>query len=74
MMSVVLELAPNLFPFVQPSYSYSTTFSLFGGSEILQSSEGVHQGDNLGLLLFCISLSLSAPLSNEIRSVYPLHR
>ena len=72
MMSVVLELAPNLFPFVQPSYS--TPFSLFGGSEILQSSEGVHQGDTLGLLLFCISLSLSAPLSNEIRSVYPLHR
>ena len=54
MLTAVSVLAPDLLPFVHSTYSSPS--SLFWGDKILQSSEGVQQGDPLGPLLFCLSL------------------
>ena len=54
MLSSVGELAPDILPFVHSAYSSPS--SLYCGNDILQSSEGVQQGDPLGPLLFCLSL------------------
>ena len=35
---------------------YSSPLLLFCGDKIIQSSEGVQQGDPLGSLLFCLSI------------------
>ena len=59
MLSSVGELAPDILPFVHSAYSSPS--SLYCGNDILQSSEGVQQGDPLGPLLFCLSLYSSTP-------------
>ena len=52
MLTAVGELVPELFPFVHSAYSSPS--SLFFGDSVLDSSEGVQQGDPLGPLLFCL--------------------
>ena len=54
MLLAVQELAPALYPFVHSSYSSPS--SLFWHDSVLQSAEGVQQGDPLGPLLFCLSI------------------
>ena len=54
MLLAVKDLAPNLLPFVHSVYCSS--YSLFWGTEIIQSSEGVQQGDPHGPLLFCLTI------------------
>ena len=52
MLIAVKEVVPMLLPFVHSAYSTSST--LFWGNKILESAEGVQQGDPLGPLLFCL--------------------
>ena len=53
MLEAVQHLAPSIYPFVHSVYSSS---SLFWSDKIIQSSEGVQQGDPLGPLLFCLTI------------------
>ena len=51
--------------------SYSTTSLLFWGDKVLESSEGVQQGDPLGPLLFCLSIhSLTSQLVSDFKVFY----
>ena len=69
MLSSVGELAPNILPFVHAAY-FSPS-SLNCGNDILQSSEGVQQGDLLGPLLFCLSLyHLHSQMRSEFCILY----
>ena len=69
MLEAVQDLAPELFPFVHSAYSSPS--SLFWGDKILQSSEGVQQGDPLGPLLFCLSIHrLCSQLKSELCLCY----
>ena len=69
MLEAVQDLAPELFPFVHSAYSSPS--SLFWGDKILQSSEGVQQGDPLGPLLFCLSIHrLCSQLKSELWLCY----
>ena len=54
MLTAVRDLVPTLFPFIHSVYSSPSL--LFWGDKIIQSSEGVQQGDPLGSLLFCLSI------------------
>lgn len=54
MLIAVKALAPDLYHFVHSSYSSPSL--LFWSDEILQSSEGIQQGDPLGHLLFCLTV------------------
>ena len=54
MVAAVEELVPELLPLVLSAYSSPS--SLFFGEEIIQSSEGVKQGDSLGPLPFCLTI------------------
>ena len=54
MLTVVKDAAPDLFRFV--SSAYERPSSLFYGDHIIQSAEGVQQGDPLGPLLFCLTI------------------
>ena len=54
MLTAVRDLVPMLFPFIHSVYSSPSL--LFWGDKIIQSSEGVQQGDPLGSLLFCLSI------------------
>ena len=65
MLLAVRELAPALYPFVHSSYSSPS--SLFWHDSILQSAEGVQQGDPLGPLLFCLSIH---DLCSQLRSEF----
>ena len=69
MLSSVGELAPDILPFVHSAYSSPS--SLYCGYDILQSSEGVQQGDPLGPLLFCLSLyHLHSQMRSEFCILY----
>ena len=54
MLEAVQRLAPSIYPFVHSVYSSPS--SLFWSDKIIQSSEGVQQGDPLGPLLFCLTI------------------
>ena len=54
MLMAVREMVPELFPLIH--LAYSSPSCLFFGESILQSSEGVQQGDPLGPLLFCLTI------------------
>ena len=69
MLLAVRELAPALYPFVHSSYSSPS--SLFWHNSVLQSAEGVQQGDPLGPLLFCLSIhDLCFQLKSEFNVWY----
>ena len=69
MLKAVEELVPDLLPFVHSVYCKPS--SLFLGDKILQSSEGVQQGDPLGPLLFCLTIHhLTLQLSSEFCVFY----
>ena len=69
MLSSVGELAPDILPFIHSAYSSPS--SLYCGNDILQSSEGVQQGDLLGPLLFCLSLyHLHSQMRSEFCILY----
>ena len=63
MLQAVQKLAPDLLPFVHASYSSPS--SLFWWDKIIQSAEGVQQGDPLGPLLFCLTIH---PLVSQLKS------
>ena len=52
MLHACLEYAPDIYPLVHSAYAKPT--HLFLGNNIMNSSEGVQQGDPLGPLLFCL--------------------
>ena len=52
--SAVKELAPTIFPYVLSCYSAPS--SLFWEDYVIESREGVQQGDPLGPLLFCLAI------------------
>jgi len=65
MLKAVEELVPDLLPFVHSVYCKPS--SLFWGDKILQSSEGVQQGDPLDTLLFCLTIHhLTLQLRSEL--------
>ena len=64
MLQAVQSFAPDLLPFVHSSYSSSA--SLFWNDRIIQSAEGVQQGDPLGPLLF-LPHNLPISVSAEVR-------
>ena len=69
MLEAVLKHAHELFPFVHSAYSSSS--SLFWGDKIIQSAEGVQQGDPLGPLLFCLGIhQMCTQLEAEISLFY----
>ena len=55
MLKAVMELAPDLFPLVHSAYSSPSL--LFWGDKLLQSAEGMQQGDPFGPLLFCLTIN-----------------
>ena len=54
MLKAVMQLEPDLFPLVHLAYSSPSV--LFWGDRLLQSAEGMQQGDPLGPLLFCLTI------------------
>ena len=69
MLSAVLKNAPEIYPLVHSAYSQST--NLFFGNHIIQSSEGVQQGDPLGPLLFCLAIrEMTTRLSSSFKVFY----
>ena len=54
MLEAVCELAPDIYPLVHTAYS--TPSSLRWKDKIIESDEGLQQGDPLGPLLFCLTL------------------
>ena len=69
MLLAVKDLAPSLLPFVHSVYCSPS--SLFWGTEVIQSSEGVQQGDPLGPLLFCLTIhNMCSQLKSELRMFY----
>ena len=71
MIDVVQQSTPEMFSFI--SSAYASPSHLFCGDNILQSAEGVQQGDPLGPLLFCITTQqLILNLRSEF-SVFYLH-
>ena len=64
MMQAMKELCSDLFPLVYSSYASPSL--LFWSDKIINSAEGVQQGDPLGSLLFCLTIhSLVSHLSSE---------
>ncbi len=69
MLAAVSEKAPELFPLIHSAYG--TPFSLFIGDTIIQSSEGIQQGDQLGPLLFCLTtMEIMEQLRSELIIFY----
>ena len=69
MLEATLALAPDLFPFAHSVYSSPS--SLYWGDRIIQSAEGVQQGDPLGPLLFCLTIhKIISQLHSELRIAY----
>ena len=64
-LEAVRSTCPELFHFVYSAYS--TPSSLFCGEYILQSEEGVQQGDPLGPLLFCLTIH---PMISQLQSEF----
>ena len=54
MLEAVKHSAPELFPFIYSAYAKPS--HLFCGDQVIQSAEGVQQGDPLGSLLFCMTI------------------
>ena len=69
MLSSTLAKSPGIFPFVHSAYSQSSI--LFFGDNIIESSEGVQQGDPLGPLLFCLSIhDMVSRIKSEFKVFY----
>ena len=69
MLEAVHHLAPSIYSFVHSVYSSSS--SLFWSDKIIQSSEGVQQGDPLGPLLFCLTIHhMCSSLKSELCIFY----
>ena len=69
MLQAVEELAPSLLPFVHSAYSSPSI--LFWEDRVMESSEGVQQGDPLGPLLFCLTIHhLTTLLISPFRLFY----
>ena len=69
MLAAVSEKAPELFPFIHSAYG--TPSSLFIGDTIIQSAEGIQQGDPLGPLLFCLTtMEIMEQLRSELIIFY----
>ena len=69
MLQSVLSHAPALYQFVHSAYSQPSL--LFFGNNIIQSAEGVQQGDPLGPLLFSLAIHhLILSLRSEFRIFY----
>ena len=65
----VKDLAPIWLPFVHSVYSSPS--SLFWGTEIIQSSEVVQQGDPLWTSAFCLTIhNMCSQLKSELRMFY----
>ena len=72
MLLAVEEFIPELLPFVHSVYCDSS--SLMWGDEVVESAEGVQQGDPLGPLLFCLSIhKMGAKLKSELAVFYLDH-
>ena len=68
-LEAVQRLAPSIYPFVHSVYSSPS--SLFWRDKIIQSSEGVQQGDPLGPLLFCLTIHhVCSQLKSELCIFY----
>ena len=65
MLESVKEVAPELFTFIHAAYGQPSL--LFCGDCVLESAEGVQQGDPLGPLLFCLTIQ---PLILKLRSEF----
>ena len=60
---------PELFPFIHSAYG--TPSSLFIGDTVIQSAEGIQQGDPLGPLLFCLTtMEIMEQLRSELIIFY----
>lgn len=69
MFLAVKEHAPELLPLVLSAYSSPS--SLFCGDSVINSCEGVQQGDPLGPLLFCLTIHAVVPeLKSELQVLY----
>ena len=69
MMAAVRQKVPELFTLVYSAYSAPS--SLFVGDTVIQSAEGVQQGDPLGPLLFCITtIGIMEHLRSELYIFY----
>ena len=69
MLESVKEYAPELFTFILSAYEQPSL--LLYGDQILESSEGVQQGDSLGPLLFCLAIQpLIVKLQSEFSVFY----
>ena len=69
MLEAVQKFTPELATFVHSAYSSPS--SLFWEDEIIQSAEGVQQGDPLGPLLFCLTIhELCSHLKSELCLFY----
>ena len=64
-LQAVRDSCPELYHFV--GSAYCTPSSVFCGDHILQSEEGVQQGDPLVPLLFCLTIH---PLVSQLRSEF----
>ena len=65
MLEAVSQFAPDLYPFVHSAYEKPS--SLFYGDSVIQSEEGIQQGDPLGPLLFCLAIH---PMVLQLRSEF----
>ena len=69
MLETTTKALPEAFAFINAAYSAPST--LFYGSDLLSSEEGVQQGDPLGPLLFCLTLNpVITDCSSELRIAY----
>ena len=64
-LSQVTDLVPQPFPFVHSAYG--TPYTLYWGATLLQTAEGVQQGDPLGAFLFCLAIH---PLTEQLISKF----
>ena len=71
MLIAVKDSIPELFRFVHSVYAQ--TSSLFCRDQVVESSEGVQQGNPLGPLLFCLTIHpMVEKLRSELRAFYLL--
>ena len=69
MLAAVRQKVPELFPLIHSAYSVPS--SLFVGDTVIQSAEGVQQGDPLGPLLFCLAtIGITEHLRSELHIFY----